>query len=116
MKNHRSDFDNEGGFRGDRGIQSPTGRVSGLVVAVIVIVIIIGVIATSGFVRVPAGTRGVLLTFGKVEDKIRFLRKSSLQYFITQDIAVDKHYIWRIGDIPARRGRKVINDYYLPCT
>jgi regulator of protease activity HflC (stomatin/prohibitin superfamily) len=70
MKYHNSDFNNEGGF-GDGGrIQSPTGRVTGLVVAIIIIVIIIGVIATSGFVRVPAGERGVLLTFGKVEGKI----------------------------------------------
>jgi regulator of protease activity HflC (stomatin/prohibitin superfamily) len=39
-------------------------------VVIVVIVILVAVFATGSFVQVPAGTRGVLLTFGKVEDKI----------------------------------------------
>ncbi|MBN2336727.1 prohibitin family protein [Candidatus Bathyarchaeota archaeon] len=40
-------------------------------VTVLVVIAVIGlVVMTSVFVRVPSGYRGVLLTFGKVEDKI----------------------------------------------
>jgi len=43
---------------------------SSVAVAIVVILIVVGVIATNGLVRVPAGYRGVLLTFGKAEDRI----------------------------------------------
>lgn len=59
-----------GDFREDRRIPRLGGRASRLVVVIVVAVILIAVFATGSFVQVPAGTRGVLLTFGKVEDKI----------------------------------------------
>jgi len=40
------------------------------VVAIVIIVIVVGALTTGGFVRVPAGYRGVMLTFGKAEDRI----------------------------------------------
>ena len=70
MKNYSANYDEGGGFGRDRRIPSLSGRASGLVAAIVIIVVIVGVLAISGFVQVPAGTRGVLLTFGKVEDKI----------------------------------------------
>lgn len=45
-------------------------RNSGLIALFVIIVIAAGVLFTSGFARVPAGYRGVLLTWGKVEDKV----------------------------------------------
>jgi regulator of protease activity HflC (stomatin/prohibitin superfamily) len=70
MKNYSANYDEGGGFGRDRRIPSLTGRASVLVAAIVIIVIIVGVLAISGFVQVPSGSRGVLLTFGKVEDKI----------------------------------------------
>jgi prohibitin 2 len=45
-------------------------RHSGLIALFVLIVIVVGAFSISGFARVPAGYRGVLLTWGKVEDRI----------------------------------------------
>lgn len=70
MKRNIAGYDEGRGYRGNRRIPDLSGRVPGVVVAIVIIVLVVGVFATSGFVRVPAGYRGVLLTFGKPEDKI----------------------------------------------
>ncbi|MGD2142489.1 MAG: SPFH domain-containing protein, partial [Candidatus Bathyarchaeota archaeon] len=57
-------------FRRSPELSSFLVRRSGLI-AVIVIVVIGGIaLYSQGFIRVPAGYRGVLMTWGKVEDKI----------------------------------------------
>ena len=45
-------------------------RRSGLIAVVIIVLILGGALYVQGFARVPAGYRGVLLTWGKPEDKI----------------------------------------------
>jgi prohibitin 2 len=45
-------------------------RFTGVITVLAVIAVIGVVVATSVFVRVPSGYRGVLMTFGKVEDKV----------------------------------------------
>ena len=45
-------------------------RRSGLIAAIVIIIIAGGALYTQSFARVPAGYRGVLLTWGKPEDKI----------------------------------------------
>ena len=46
------------------------GRNSWLVVVLVVILILAASVYATGIARVPAGSRGVLLTWGKVEDRI----------------------------------------------
>ncbi|GAH64358.1 unnamed protein product, partial [marine sediment metagenome] len=43
---------------------------SGLIAAIVIILILGGALYVQGFVKVPAGYRGVLMTWGKPEDKI----------------------------------------------
>jgi len=45
-------------------------RRSGLIAAIVILIIAGGALYTQSFARVPAGFRGVLLTWGKPEDKI----------------------------------------------
>jgi len=45
-------------------------RRSGIIAAIVILIIAGGALYTQSFVRVPAGFRGVLLTWGKPEDKI----------------------------------------------
>jgi prohibitin 2 len=45
-------------------------RRSGLIAVVIIVLVLGGALYVQGFARVPAGYRGVLLTWGKPEDKI----------------------------------------------
>jgi regulator of protease activity HflC (stomatin/prohibitin superfamily) len=45
-------------------------RRSGLIAVIIIVLILGGALYVQGFARVPAGYRGVLLTWGKPEDKI----------------------------------------------
>ncbi len=45
-------------------------RRSGLIAAIVILIIAGGALYTQSFVRVPAGYRGVLLTWGKPEEKI----------------------------------------------
>lgn len=63
-------YDESRGFRGSNEVSSFLVRRSGLVAAIVIIVIAGGALYTQSFVRVPAGYRGVLLTWGKPEDKI----------------------------------------------
>jgi prohibitin 2 len=61
-------------FGGRRYDIPPVGntvkRFTGVITILAVIAVIGLVVATSVFVRVPSGYRGVLMTFGKVEDKV----------------------------------------------
>ena len=60
-------------FNSDRGASEVSGflvRRSGLIAAIVIIIIAGGAFYTQSFARVPAGYRGVLLTWGKPEDKI----------------------------------------------
>lgn len=63
-------YDESRGFRGSNEVSSFLVRRSGLVAAIVIIVIAGGALYTQSFVRVPAGYRGVLLTWSKPEDKI----------------------------------------------
>jgi prohibitin 2 len=61
-------------FGGKRYDIPPVGntmrRFTGVITVIAVIAVIGVVVATSVFVRVPSGYRGVLMTFGKVEDTV----------------------------------------------
>ena len=60
-------------YNSDRGASEVSGflvRRSGLIAAIVIIIIAGGALYTQSFARVPAGYRGVLLTWGKPEDKI----------------------------------------------
>jgi regulator of protease activity HflC (stomatin/prohibitin superfamily) len=57
-------------FRRNTAISSFLERRSGLIAIIIIVLIAIGAVYTTGFARVPAGYRGVLLTWGKPEDKV----------------------------------------------
>lgn len=58
------------GFRPNSQVSNFLVRRSGLIAVLLVIVIFGGAIWIQGFARVPAGYRGVLLTWGKVEERI----------------------------------------------
>lgn len=64
------DYRDSRGFGENLSFPDRLGRRSGLIALLILFVIVVGVFSTTGFVRVPAGYRGVLLTWGKVEDKV----------------------------------------------
>jgi regulator of protease activity HflC (stomatin/prohibitin superfamily) len=63
-------------YNGDRGFGNSSEvsgflvRRSGLIAAIVIIIIAGGALYTQSFARVPAGYRGVLLTWGKPEEKI----------------------------------------------
>jgi regulator of protease activity HflC (stomatin/prohibitin superfamily) len=60
-------------YSDDRGFRSGADflvRRSGLIAVIIIVIIMGGVVYVQGFATVPSGYRGVLLTWGKVEDKI----------------------------------------------
>jgi regulator of protease activity HflC (stomatin/prohibitin superfamily) len=63
-------FRDERGFDRTPEVSSFLVRRSGLVAVIVIILIAGGALYTQGFRRVPAGYRGVLLTWGKVEEKI----------------------------------------------
>lgn len=63
-------YDDNRGFRSGSPLSGFMARRSGLIAVLLVIVIFGGVIYVQGFRRIPAGNRGVLLTWGKVEEKI----------------------------------------------
>jgi prohibitin 2 len=68
--NHMSSYD-YGGRRYDiPPIPDNMRRLSGLFVTIVIIAVVGLAVLTQAAVRVPAGHRGVLLTFGKVEDTI----------------------------------------------
>jgi len=58
------------GFGRNTEIPSFLVRRSGLIAVLVIIIIAGGALYTQAFVRVPAGYRGVLLTWGKPEEKI----------------------------------------------
>ena len=70
MSGNRRSYGDDRGFNVDSRVSDFLGRRSGLIAVILVIVILGGAAVTQGFVRVPAGYRGVLMTWGKVEDKI----------------------------------------------
>ena len=57
-------------FRRNSAVAGFLERRSGLIAIIIIVLIAIGAVYTTGFARVPAGYRGVLLTWGKPEDKV----------------------------------------------
>lgn len=57
-------------FRRNAAVAGFLERRSGLIAIIIIVLIAAGAIYTTGFARVPAGYRGVLLTWGKPEDRI----------------------------------------------
>ena len=63
-------YGDDRGFRRDSPVSDFLARRSGPIAVLFLILIVGGVIATQGFARVPAGYRGVLLTWGKVEDRV----------------------------------------------
>ncbi|MCW3978429.1 MAG: prohibitin family protein [Candidatus Bathyarchaeota archaeon] len=63
-------YGDDRGFRPNSQVSNFLARRSGLLAVLLVIVIFGGAIWIQGFARVPAGYRGVLLTWGKVEERI----------------------------------------------
>ena len=63
-------YGDDRGFRRDSPVSDFLARRSGPIAVLFLILIVGGVLATQGFARVPAGYRGVLLTWGKVEDRV----------------------------------------------
>jgi len=63
-------YNSDRGFGDSSKVSGFLVRRSGLITAIIIIIIAGGALSTLGFKRVPAGYRGVLLTWGKPEDKI----------------------------------------------
>ena len=60
-------------YNSDRGASEVSGflvRRSGVIAAIVIIIIAAGALYTQSFARVPAGYRGVLLTWSKPEEKI----------------------------------------------
>ncbi|MBL7079764.1 prohibitin family protein [Candidatus Bathyarchaeota archaeon] len=63
-------YNSDRGFGDSSEVSGFLVRRSGLIAAIVIIIIAGGALYTQSFVRVPAGYRGVLLTWGKPEDKI----------------------------------------------
>ncbi len=58
------------GFGRDSRVSEFLTRRSGVLAVLIIVIIFGGAILTQGLARVPAGYRGVLLTWGRVEDRV----------------------------------------------
>ena len=71
MTGIKKSFRDERGFNRTPEVPGFLVRRSGLVAVIVIIVIAGGALYTQGFRRVPAGYRGVLLTWGKVEERIK---------------------------------------------
>jgi regulator of protease activity HflC (stomatin/prohibitin superfamily) len=63
-------YGDDRGFRPNSKLSNFLARRSGLIAVILVIVIFGGALYVQGFKRIPAGYRGVLLTWGKVEERI----------------------------------------------
>jgi regulator of protease activity HflC (stomatin/prohibitin superfamily) len=63
-------YNSDRGFGDSSEVSGFLMRRSGLIAAIVIIIIAGGAIYTQSFARVPAGFRGVLLTWGKPADKI----------------------------------------------
>jgi regulator of protease activity HflC (stomatin/prohibitin superfamily) len=70
MERIDNSYNSERGFGDSSKVSNFLVRRSGLITAIIIIIIAGGAISILGFKRIPAGNRGVLLTWGKPEDKI----------------------------------------------
>jgi len=70
MKRIDNSYNSDRGFGGSSEVSGFLVRRSGLIAAIIIIIIAGGAFYTQSFARVPAGYRGVLLTWGKPEEKI----------------------------------------------
>lgn len=70
MKGISNSYNDDRGFRPRSQISGFLMRRSGLLAVILVVVIMAGAIYVQGFAKVPAGYKGVLLTWGKVEDKV----------------------------------------------
>jgi regulator of protease activity HflC (stomatin/prohibitin superfamily) len=70
MERIDNSYNSDRGFGDSSKVSDFLARRSGLITAIIIIIIAGGALSTLGFKRVPAGNRGVLLTWGKPEDKI----------------------------------------------
>ena len=68
MSGRTNSYDDRG--YAPRGATSFLARRSGLIAVIIIVLILGGALYVQGFARVPAGYRGVLLTWGKPEEKI----------------------------------------------
>ena len=64
-------YNSDRGFGNSSEVSGFLVRRSGLIAAIVIIIIAGGAFYTQSFARVPAGYRGVLLTWGKPEDKIQ---------------------------------------------
>jgi regulator of protease activity HflC (stomatin/prohibitin superfamily) len=63
-------FNSDRGYGNSSEVSGFLVRRSGLIAAIVIIIIAGGALYTQSFARVPAGYRGVLLTWGKPEEKI----------------------------------------------
>jgi prohibitin 2 len=70
MKGISNSYNDDRDFRPRSQLSGFLARRSGLIAVILVLIILGGAIYVQGFARVQAGYRGVLLTWGKVEDKI----------------------------------------------
>ena len=70
MKRIGNSYNSHRSFGDSSEISGILVRRSGLIATIVIIIIAAGAIYTQSFVRVPAGYRGVLLTWGKPEEKI----------------------------------------------
>ncbi len=69
MSNRSFDYREDRDYRASQ-VAGFISRHSGLVAVLLIVVVFGGAIYVQGFARVPSGYRGVLLTWGKVEDRI----------------------------------------------
>lgn len=70
MKRISMAYGDDRGFRPNTRFPSLIERRSGVLVLLVIVIILAGAVLTQGFARVPAGYRGVLLTWGKVEERV----------------------------------------------
>ncbi len=70
MKRIEKSYNSGRGFGDSSEVSGFLVRRSGLIAAIVIIIIAGGAFYTQSFARVPAGYRGVLLTWGKPEEKI----------------------------------------------
>lgn len=70
MSDRRNSYRDDGDFRPRSPLSNALVRRSGLIAVIVVVIILGGALYVQGFARVPAGYRGVLLTWGKPEEKI----------------------------------------------
>ncbi len=70
MKGISNSYSDNRDFRSRSQLSGFLARRSGLIAVILVLIILGGAIYVQGFARVPAGYRGALLTWGKVEDKV----------------------------------------------